>query len=758
MSRRRKMANYGSSAISLVDVLANGVAAVLVLITISLATELTAVRAKKTQEKTESTIIARRVANVVARDDIPVSALATLHDYDQCDAKRAAAPELSPAIDLHEDYVLVSTSPERIDRKALLKEQNAVDTFAEHIKARKAAGLRTTIRANVYSIRQYYLALSILIEHGVGMPLDWHFLGENLEEEEERLRTRIVGQPKPHEVAKDERREKASARDASSPKGRDSILMRIFGTVKGKKTRQPVLPPAALPRGPHERRDGIGPKRRQRAERKGAGGDRKGQANAAGVERGGAGERGETAAGSQQQRDEPERRGNSDGSRAQRTSTDRAEIAEGGRNKQGKVRGRGGNGRSQVWKARDSVSKDAPRSGRAAAGGSLAGPHRRVVGGPAQRRDRRTSGGPVQRRDRRTRGDGRRRASRKTRRPADHAGAGSATESDGGSQRLQRIDREQGTDKVTIDGGRSAERPSRPPQLGPEPPMTAFFRTYESGLQISRASPPGRARPGPTKAEKITDNVLHGADNASEVILALLGFRIPRMGLPTTSTGAATTKEKRPVFPPDGVRRQYRTPDPSEIAKIRKQLKPLLQRTLEAKTRSSTASSQALPLPLDIKLVDEVHPDTQIDLLVEGSTVTDIVVRGRPQHAEALPSAAMVTVMVRTSPFPDRGTRALFSKGALFKIVEQDYSGHWQRVVVINPDAGQAHSGYVALQQIEHGWRLSSSLNDVRIDGYGLYPEPPAPEDQLLILLFLYGGALAALVGFALLRRPRTRR
>jgi hypothetical protein len=178
MPRRRIARSFESSSVALVDVTSNGVALVLVLITVSFANGL---RLKSTggNSDQDNAIVARRVASVVARDQLPILGDTKLHDYAACDEERAKDPTRKPALELHEDFVRITDTGVTVHRDALLQEHNAVDDFALAIKQRRDSGERNLqVRCAVHSIRQYYVALSILLEHDVGLPNDWHFMGE----------------------------------------------------------------------------------------------------------------------------------------------------------------------------------------------------------------------------------------------------------------------------------------------------------------------------------------------------------------------------------------------------------------------------------------------------------------------------------------------------------------------------------------------------------------------------------------------------
>ena len=173
MSSRRSIPDF--AGIALVDILANGVAMLIIVIvlTIMARTEHERLYAEKVEEV--STVMARKFSTSLVLNTMAASKAARLHHYDADPMDQNPTPDLMPILEFHRDYVREYYSGTLWPRAQLLERPNGLDTFLQTFTDEQ----KKALRADVYDIGQYYLALAILREHGIQI-MHWHFLGGHL--------------------------------------------------------------------------------------------------------------------------------------------------------------------------------------------------------------------------------------------------------------------------------------------------------------------------------------------------------------------------------------------------------------------------------------------------------------------------------------------------------------------------------------------------------------------------------------------------
>lgn len=159
------------AGVALVDILANGLAMLIIVIVLSIASR--AEREERTSAQMEEveTMMSRRFSTSLVLNSLAASPPARLHDYRASLLDQAPDPDLLPIIELHRKFVREFHSGALWSREELLREPNAMDAWLEGFDEERKMRLRT----DVYDITQFYLTMSILRDHGVAVR-HWHFL------------------------------------------------------------------------------------------------------------------------------------------------------------------------------------------------------------------------------------------------------------------------------------------------------------------------------------------------------------------------------------------------------------------------------------------------------------------------------------------------------------------------------------------------------------------------------------------------------
>ena len=146
---------------------------IIILIVITIAVKHQQEQERLAQFEEVSVLLSRDIATSVVMNDLPSSAPAMLHDYENSPLDRIKDFRIMPIIELHKGFVRDHFSGARYSREELLQQNNAFDRLLQSMNASQ----RRRIRIDVYDISMFYIAMSIIRAHGQ-LPSHWHFLGE----------------------------------------------------------------------------------------------------------------------------------------------------------------------------------------------------------------------------------------------------------------------------------------------------------------------------------------------------------------------------------------------------------------------------------------------------------------------------------------------------------------------------------------------------------------------------------------------------
>ena len=162
----------GFAGIALADILANSVAMIIILIVLTMMIKHEQEQARISEVEDISVLLSRDLATSVVMNGLPTSRPARLHDYINSPMDANPQPSIMPIIELHYNYIKDYYTKQRFSRDELLQPDNAFDAFLAQLNPIQ----KNYIRIDIYDIRTFYLAMSIIGDHGP-MPRHWHFIG-----------------------------------------------------------------------------------------------------------------------------------------------------------------------------------------------------------------------------------------------------------------------------------------------------------------------------------------------------------------------------------------------------------------------------------------------------------------------------------------------------------------------------------------------------------------------------------------------------
>ena len=172
----RRMPDF--AGVALVDILANGVAMLIIVIVVTIAARMELEERYAEQADEVATVMSHKFSTSLVLNSLAASPPARLHDYETSPLDQILDPELLPILELHPGFVREFYSGTIWTRRELLEEHNSLGAwlagFSDERKAR--------LRVDVYDIPQFYLTMSILREHGIRV-FHWHFLAGALSPE-----------------------------------------------------------------------------------------------------------------------------------------------------------------------------------------------------------------------------------------------------------------------------------------------------------------------------------------------------------------------------------------------------------------------------------------------------------------------------------------------------------------------------------------------------------------------------------------------
>ncbi len=168
-----QMPDFAGTA--LVDILANGLAMLIIVIVLSIAARGEHEQRTASQVEEVETMMSRRFSTSLVLNSLAASAPAQLHDYRNSPLDQQYDPQMLPIIELHRGFVREFYSGTIWRREQLLREPNGMDAWLAGFDQER----KRRLRADVYDIAQFYLAMSILRDHDITVQ-HWHFLSGGL--------------------------------------------------------------------------------------------------------------------------------------------------------------------------------------------------------------------------------------------------------------------------------------------------------------------------------------------------------------------------------------------------------------------------------------------------------------------------------------------------------------------------------------------------------------------------------------------------
>lgn len=160
------------AGVALADILANSVAIVIIMIVVTLLARYEEEQDKLEQAEDVAVLLSRELASSFVMNALPASPPAQLHDYVTSPLDRNPQHSIMPIIELHDDFIRDYYTGQTYSREELLRHDNAFDAYLASLTGSQLL----SVRVDVYSIEQFYVAMSIFKAHN-HRPRHWHFLG-----------------------------------------------------------------------------------------------------------------------------------------------------------------------------------------------------------------------------------------------------------------------------------------------------------------------------------------------------------------------------------------------------------------------------------------------------------------------------------------------------------------------------------------------------------------------------------------------------
>lgn len=156
--------------IALADILANGVAVIMLLIVVTISNKYQLEQEKLEQVDEVSQVLSRDIASSVVMNNLSASAPAILHDYAQSEIDRDLRHAIMPILQLLPTGVRDYYSGHVWLREHLLLQDNSFDAYLDKLDQNQLLRVRT----DIYHIEMFYIYMSILKDHKI-IPRHWHF-------------------------------------------------------------------------------------------------------------------------------------------------------------------------------------------------------------------------------------------------------------------------------------------------------------------------------------------------------------------------------------------------------------------------------------------------------------------------------------------------------------------------------------------------------------------------------------------------------
>ena len=169
VARRRRLPDF--AGVALVDILANGVAVLIIVVVLSITTRME--REERLVERAEEvvTVMSHRLSTSLVLNSLAASPPARLHDYETSPLDAVYGPEVLPILEMHRGFVREFYSGAVWPRRDLLAGGNPMSAWISGL----GDAPRQRIRVDIYDVDQFYVAMSIFREHGIPIR-HWHFV------------------------------------------------------------------------------------------------------------------------------------------------------------------------------------------------------------------------------------------------------------------------------------------------------------------------------------------------------------------------------------------------------------------------------------------------------------------------------------------------------------------------------------------------------------------------------------------------------
>ena len=165
----RRMPDF--AGVALVDILANGVAMLIIVVVVSIAARMEREERHAEQASEVAAVMSHKFSTSLVLNSLAASPPARLHDYENSPLDRVLDPAILPILELHGGFVREFYSGAIWTRGELLRERSGFDAWIARLDALQ----RARLRVDVYDVPQFYVTMSILREHGIRV-FHWHFL------------------------------------------------------------------------------------------------------------------------------------------------------------------------------------------------------------------------------------------------------------------------------------------------------------------------------------------------------------------------------------------------------------------------------------------------------------------------------------------------------------------------------------------------------------------------------------------------------
>ena len=165
----RRMPDF--AGVALVDILANGVAMLIIVIVVSIAARMEREERQVEQASEVAAVMSHKFSTSLVLNSLAASPPARLHDYETSPLDQIIDPEILPILELHGGFVRDFHSGRTWPRRDLLREHSGFGAWVAGLGFEQ----RARLRVDVYDVPQFYLTMSILREHGIRV-YHWHFL------------------------------------------------------------------------------------------------------------------------------------------------------------------------------------------------------------------------------------------------------------------------------------------------------------------------------------------------------------------------------------------------------------------------------------------------------------------------------------------------------------------------------------------------------------------------------------------------------